>query len=67
MIRRGLAPSAALTTGLMSASEATATTPLAESTIKAVMSLVAERSVGVAPAAVAALAKEYSRIMIMRD
>ncbi len=65
MIRRGLAPSAALTTGLMSASEATATTPLAESTIKAVMSLVAERSVGVAPAAVAALAKEYSRIMIM--
>ena len=65
MVRRGLAPSAVVIAGLLSANEASATTPLSESVIKAVVSLVAERSAGVAPAAVAALAKECLRMMTM--
>ena len=65
MVRRGLAPSAVAVAGLLSATEASATTPLSESVIKAVVSLVAERSAGVAPAAVAALAKECMRMMTM--
>ncbi len=65
MVKRGLAPSAVAVAGLLSATEASATTPLSESVIKAVVSLVAERSAGVAPAAVAALAKECMRMMTM--
>ena len=65
MVRRGLAPSAVVIGGLDLANAANATTPLPESAIKAVVSLVTERSAGVAPAAVAAQAKACLRMMTL--
>jgi RNA polymerase sigma factor (sigma-70 family) len=64
LVRRGVAPSAATIISILSADEASAVA-LTESAIRSVISLVAERSAGVAPPAVAALAKECLRMMIM--
>jgi RNA polymerase sigma factor (sigma-70 family) len=63
LVRRGLAPSAVTVGGFLSANEASAATPLSESAIRAVLSLVTERSAGVAPAAVVALSKGCLRTM----
>lgn len=62
--RRGLAPSAEAFAVILSPGEASAV-PLSGPMVQAVMSLVAERSAGVAPAAVAALAKGALRVMTM--
>jgi RNA polymerase sigma factor (sigma-70 family) len=64
LVRRGLAPSAVMLGAVLSAEEASAVV-LSESAIQSVMSLVAERSAGVAPPAVAALAKGCLRMMTM--
>ena len=64
IVRRGLAPSAEAFAAILSAEEASAA-PLPESLVQAVLALVAERSAGVAPAAVAALAEGVLRMMTM--
>ena len=62
LVRRGVALSAGASAALLSAPEVSAA-PLPESSVQAVMSLVAERSAGVAPAAVAALAEASLKMM----
>ena len=64
LVRRGVAPSAIAAAALMRTGEASAA-PLSESLVHAVTTLVAERSAGVAPAAVAALADASLRMMTM--
>ena len=64
LVRRGVAPSAIAAAALMKTGEASAA-PLSESLVHAVISLVAERSAGVAPAAVATLADASLRMMTM--
>ncbi len=65
LVRRGVAPSLGASAALLSAAEQASAAPLSESLVQAVTSLVAERSAGVAPAAVAALAEASLRMMTM--
>lgn len=62
LVRRGLAPAAGIWAAMLSTEGASAA-QLAESSIQAVMALVAERSAGVAPAAVVALSEGCLRMM----
>jgi RNA polymerase sigma factor (sigma-70 family) len=62
LVRRGVGLSAGASAALLSAGEVSAAA-LSESLVRAVMSLVAERSAGVAPAAVKALAEASLRLM----
>ncbi|WP_154673844.1 sigma-70 family RNA polymerase sigma factor, partial [Singulisphaera acidiphila] len=64
LIRRGLVPSAA-TLGAILTAEGASAAPLSEPSIRTLLSLVAERSAGLAPAAVAALADGCLRMMTM--
>lgn len=64
LVRRGLAPSVATLGALLNAERAAAA-PLSEPSVRALMSLVAERAAGLAPTAVVRLADGCLRLMAM--